>query len=119
MESLLTLVHAAQEVQSNHFYDFLQPELIKHGYSAVYKKKTMEIYTGNSYAIDGCATFFKKDKFGLVKKYEVSYAGVLLVISITLENPWLGLIERVFSCRPAAETVNAQELWYAAESTGL
>ena len=34
----------------------------------------MEIYTGNSYAIDGCATFFKKDKFGLVKKYEVSCA---------------------------------------------
>ena len=63
-----------QEVQSNHFYDFLQPELLKHGYSAVYKKKTMEIYTGNSYAIDGCATFFKKDKFGLVKKYEVSRA---------------------------------------------
>ena len=65
---------AVQEVQSNHFYDFLQPELLKHGYSAVYKKKTMEIYTGNSYAIDGCATFFKKDKFGLVKKYEVSLA---------------------------------------------
>ena len=68
---------AAQEVQSNHFYDFLQPELIKHGYSAVYKKKTMEIYTGNSYAIDGCATFFKKDKFGLVKKYEVSCGGTV------------------------------------------
>ena len=67
-----------QEVQSNHFYDFLQPELIKHGYSAVYKKKTMEIYTGNSYAIDGCATFFKKEKFGLVKKYEVRCAGCLL-----------------------------------------
>lgn len=63
---------AVQEVQSNHFVDFLQPELLKHGYSAVYKKKTMEIYTGNSYAIDGCATFFKKEKFGLVKKYEVS-----------------------------------------------
>ena len=69
-QSVLTV----QEVQSNHFYDFLQPELLKHGYSAVYKKKTMEIYTGNSYAIDGCATFFKKDKFGLVKKYEVCCA---------------------------------------------
>ena len=66
-----------QEVQSNHFYDFLQPELAKHGYSSVYKKKTMEIYTGNSYAIDGCATFFKKDKFGLVKKYEVGVASLL------------------------------------------
>lgn len=70
-------LYPVQEVQSNHFYDFLQPELAKHGYSAVYKKKTMEIYTGNSYAIDGCATFFKKDKFGLVKKYEVGIASLL------------------------------------------
>lgn len=60
-----------QEVQSNHYTDFLQPELAKAGYTAIYKKKTMEIYTGNAYAIDGCATFFKKDRFALVKKYEV------------------------------------------------
>ena len=72
-----SLLYPVQEVQSNHFYDFLQPELAKHGYSSVYKKKTMEIYTGNSYAIDGCATFFKKDKFGLVKKYEVGIASLL------------------------------------------
>lgn len=61
----------AQEVQSNHFSDFLQPELARAGYTAIYKKKTMEIYTGNAYAIDGCATFFKKERFALVKKYEV------------------------------------------------
>ncbi len=60
-----------QEVQSNHYTEFLQPELAKAGYTAIYKKKTMEIYTGNSYAIDGCATFFKSDRFALVKKYEV------------------------------------------------
>jgi mRNA deadenylase 3'-5' endonuclease subunit Ccr4 len=60
-----------QEVQSNHYTEFLQPELAKAGYTAIYKKKTMEIYTGNSYAIDGCATFFKTDRFALVKKYEV------------------------------------------------
>ena len=76
-----SLLYTVQEVQSNHFYDFLQPELAKHGYSAVYKKKTMEIYTGNSYAIDGCATFFKKDKFGLVKKYEVG-VGYLLACGL-------------------------------------
>lgn len=58
-------------MQSNHFKDFLEPELEKAGYTAVYKKKTMEIYTGNNYAIDGCATFFKNSRFSLVKKYEV------------------------------------------------
>ena len=60
-----------QEVQSNHFLDFLAPKLQEHGYSAIYKKKTTEIYAGNSYAIDGCATFFLKERFALVKKYEV------------------------------------------------
>ncbi len=63
-----------QEVQSNHFNDFLQPELARAGYTAIYKKKTMEIYTGNAYAIDGCATFFRKERFALVKKYEVRRA---------------------------------------------
>lgn len=30
-----------------------------------------QFYTGTSYAIDGCATFFRRDRFTLVKKYEV------------------------------------------------
>ena len=39
--------------------------------TAIYKKKTTELYTRNAYAIDGCATFFRRDRFALVKKYEV------------------------------------------------
>eukprot|EP00887_Chlorella_sp_A99_P001164 scaffold14.g1164.t1 len=62
-----------QEVQSNHFQDWLAPELQKAGYTAIYKKKTTELYTRNAYAIDGCATFFKRDRFALVKKYEVEF----------------------------------------------
>lgn len=62
-----------QEVQSDHFEEFFAPELEKHGYTAVYKKKTTEVYTGTAYAIDGCATFFRRDRFGLVKKYEVEF----------------------------------------------
>ncbi|KAH7440973.1 hypothetical protein KP509_03G018800 [Ceratopteris richardii] len=62
-----------QEVQSDHFEEFFQPELEKHGYAAVYKKKTTEVYTGTVYAIDGCATFFRRDCFSLVKKYEVEF----------------------------------------------
>ena len=65
-----------QEVQSNHFDSFLSPELQKAGYTAIYKRKTTELFTGNAYAIDGCATFFKRDKFALVKKYEVSTAAL-------------------------------------------
>lgn len=51
--------------------EWLLPELTKAGYLGIYKKKTTEIFTGSSYAIDGCATFFRRDRFALVKKYEV------------------------------------------------
>ncbi|RWR77659.1 carbon catabolite repressor protein 4 1 [Cinnamomum micranthum f. kanehirae] len=62
-----------QEVQSDHFDEFFAPELDKHGYQALYKKKTTEVYRENAYAIDGCATFFRRDKFSHVKKYEVEF----------------------------------------------
>lgn len=63
-----------QEVQSNHYTDFWAPELQKAGYVAIYKKKTSEMFVGdNKYAIDGCATFFRRDRFQLVKKYEVEF----------------------------------------------
>ncbi|KAK3148286.1 hypothetical protein QOZ80_3BG0293100 [Eleusine coracana subsp. coracana] len=62
-----------QEVQNNHFEEFFAPELDKHGYQALYKKRTIEVYTGSSQAIDGCATFFRRDRFSHVKKYEVEF----------------------------------------------
>ncbi|CAD6202260.1 unnamed protein product [Miscanthus lutarioriparius] len=62
-----------QEVQSNHFEEFFSPELDKHGYQALYKKRTTEVYTGSPQAIDGCATFFRRDRFSHVKKYEVEF----------------------------------------------
>lgn len=33
----------ALQVQSDHYEDFFAPELKKHGYAAVYKKKTGEV----------------------------------------------------------------------------
>jgi CCR4-NOT transcription complex subunit 6 len=60
-----------QEVQSDHYSDFWAPELSKAGYMPIYKKKTTELYSDNKLVIDGCATFFRKDRFSLVKKYEV------------------------------------------------
>lgn len=73
-----------QEVQSDHFEDFFAPELQKHGYTAVYKKKTAQVYTGSSYTIDGCATFFRADRFALVKKYEVEFNKAALSLSEAL-----------------------------------
>ena len=73
-----------QEVQSDHFEDFFQGELAKHGYSSVYKKKTAQIFSEGKYVIDGCAIFFKKDKFALIKKYEVEFNKAALSLAESL-----------------------------------
>eukprot|EP00195_Chlamydomonas_chlamydogama_P016392 CAMPEP_0202900342 /NCGR_PEP_ID=MMETSP1392-20130828/11166_1 /ASSEMBLY_ACC=CAM_ASM_000868 /TAXON_ID=225041 /ORGANISM="Chlamydomonas chlamydogama, Strain SAG 11-48b" /LENGTH=568 /DNA_ID=CAMNT_0049586715 /DNA_START=168 /DNA_END=1874 /DNA_ORIENTATION=- len=75
-----------QEVQSDHYLEFWAPELQKAGYVAIYKKKTAEIYTDNKYAIDGCATFFRRDRFSLVKKYEVEFNKAALSLAESFTN---------------------------------
>ncbi|XP_024968489.1 carbon catabolite repressor protein 4 homolog 1-like isoform X3 [Cynara cardunculus var. scolymus] len=62
-----------QEVQSNHFEEFFAPELDKHGYQALFKRRTSEVFTGSIQTIDGSATFFRRDRFSHVKKYEVEF----------------------------------------------
>ena len=62
-----------QEVQSNHYEDYLRDELASCGYEGVYKKKTNELYVGKCSASDGCATFYRTNKFDLIKKYEVEF----------------------------------------------
>ncbi|KAK2990683.1 hypothetical protein RJ640_029358 [Escallonia rubra] len=62
-----------QEVQSDHFEEFFSPELDKHGYQALFKRKTSEVFSGSAQTIDGCATFFRRDRFSHVKKYEVEF----------------------------------------------
>ncbi|CAA0812689.1 Carbon catabolite repressor protein 4 homolog 1 [Striga hermonthica] len=62
-----------QEVQSNHFEEFFAPELDKHGYQAVFRSKSGEVFGGKMDTIDGCATFFRRDRFSHVKKYEVEF----------------------------------------------
>ncbi|KEH41765.1 putative poly(A)-specific ribonuclease [Medicago truncatula] len=60
-----------QEVQNDHYEEFFAPELDKHGYHSLFKRKTTEVSSGTT--IDGCATFFRRDKFSHVKKYEVEF----------------------------------------------
>uniref|UniRef100_A0A7S0R3W3 Endonuclease/exonuclease/phosphatase domain-containing protein n=1 Tax=Pyramimonas obovata TaxID=1411642 RepID=A0A7S0R3W3_9CHLO len=73
-----------QEVQSDHYEEFFAPEMKKAGYTAVYKMKTAAVYTGSAYTIDGCATFFRTDRFTLVKKYEVEFNKAALSLSEAL-----------------------------------
>ncbi|KAK9742599.1 hypothetical protein RND81_03G184900 [Saponaria officinalis] len=74
-----------QEVQSDHFENFFKPELAKYGYLAVYKKKTKEVFTGNGYTIDGCATFFRSDTFNKVIAYELEFSKTALSLIGKLE----------------------------------
>ncbi|KAL3625518.1 Carbon catabolite repressor protein 4 1 [Castilleja foliolosa] len=62
-----------QEVQSVHFDEFFAPELDKHGYQACFKRKTAEVFVASMSTVDGCATFFRRDRFSHVKKYEVEF----------------------------------------------
>ena len=50
----------------------------------MYKKKTAQVFSQGTYVIDGCAIFFKKDRFTLIKKYEVEFnkAALSLVESL-------------------------------------
>ncbi|KAA8538081.1 hypothetical protein F0562_027689 [Nyssa sinensis] len=62
-----------QEVQSDHFKDFLKPEMAEFGYSVIYKKKTKEVYIENRYTTDGCAIFYRANWFKAIIKYEVEF----------------------------------------------
>ena len=53
-----------QEVQADHFENFLYPQLNQLGYEGLYKQKTREAF-GPAGRVDGCATFYKRNKFTL------------------------------------------------------
>ena len=58
-------VMCLQEVQADHFENFLEPELAKFNYAGVYKCKTRE-FMGQYGKMDGCAIFYRRDKFGVI-----------------------------------------------------
>ncbi|XP_054796215.1 carbon catabolite repressor protein 4 homolog 1-like isoform X2 [Prosopis cineraria] len=62
-----------QEVQSDHFENFFKPKLTEEGYMAIYKKKNNEVYTGNQFVTDGCATFYRRHLFKEFAKHEVEF----------------------------------------------
>ena len=64
---------ALQEVQSNAFDDFFHPQLQQHGYEGLYKRKTRESMSDDPSTIDGCAIFYKADRFSLLEQYGIEY----------------------------------------------
>jgi CCR4-NOT transcription complex subunit 6 len=62
-----------QEVQGDHFENFFQPQLAKHGYEGVFKSKTRDALGDNPNAIDGCAIFFRRERFALMEQYSIEF----------------------------------------------
>ncbi|GAA0157732.1 mRNA polyadenylation factor [Lithospermum erythrorhizon] len=57
-------------VQKDHFKEFFKPELDMHGYEALFTWKSTKGCIDKKNTIERCATFFRKDEFSLVEKYE-------------------------------------------------
>ena len=58
-------VMCLQEVQADHFENFLEPELAKFNYAGLHKCKTRE-FMGQYGKMDGCAMLYRRDKLTLV-----------------------------------------------------
>ncbi|PRQ21418.1 putative poly(A)-specific ribonuclease [Rosa chinensis] len=70
-----------QEVQSNHLEYFFEPELAKCGYSVIYKKRRGSFFVRDGSCMDGCATFYRRDVFKEIVKYEHAFdSSVMRVI---------------------------------------
>jgi len=70
-----------QEVQGNHFEEFFLPHLSEEGYDGIFKGKTRADFASrgagadpeNVKKMDGCAIFYKKDRFALMEQYHVEF----------------------------------------------
>ncbi|OMO59228.1 Endonuclease/exonuclease/phosphatase [Corchorus capsularis] len=63
-----------QEVQDNHFAEFLAPKLEKLGYLVVYKTKNHTVIRRGEVVREGCAIFYRTNRFRMIRKHEVDYA---------------------------------------------
>lgn len=72
LEQLDADVICLQEVQQDHFQQFLLPALTRLGFDGVFKSKTREAL-GPVGKVDGCATLYKRDKFALIETHEIEF----------------------------------------------
>lgn len=71
---------ALQEVQDEQFQVLFEPELQRHGYAGIFAPKSRSKTMGSEdrKAVDGCALFWKIDKFTLTKKHLIEFATVAI-----------------------------------------
>jgi CCR4-NOT transcription complex subunit 6 len=64
-----------QEVQGDHFETDINPFMNSLGYDGIYKQKSIAVQFGK---IDGCATFWKKNKFSMSEQYGLEFNDLAL-----------------------------------------
>ncbi|XP_055941113.1 uncharacterized protein LOC129971401 isoform X1 [Argiope bruennichi] len=64
-----------QEVETEQFYRYFKPELKKEGYDGIFspKSRAKTMSENERKHVDGCAIFFKTDKFTLVKDHLMEF----------------------------------------------
>ncbi|GBG26042.1 Glucose-repressible alcohol dehydrogenase transcriptional effector [Hondaea fermentalgiana] len=66
-----------QEMQLDHFDNYIVPELAKNGYQGIIKAKTREAM-GRKGKIDGCAILYKRSRLHLVSQRAVEYNAIAM-----------------------------------------
>ncbi|KAG7195003.1 Glucose-repressible alcohol dehydrogenase transcriptional effector [Scheffersomyces spartinae] len=69
-----------QEVETKTYHDFWVPLMLQFGYKGVFYSKTRSktMSEVDSKKVDGCATFYKSDKFSLLQKQNFEYNSVCM-----------------------------------------
>jgi len=64
-----------QEVETEQFYTFFQPELLRDGYDGVFapKSRAKTMSENERKHVDGCAIFFRSSKFSLMKDHLIEF----------------------------------------------
>lgn len=61
-----------QEVQVDHYEQHINPFMQELGYDGIFKQKSRE-NTGMYSKVDGCATFWKRNKFTMTENYSIEF----------------------------------------------
>eukprot|EP01114_Cavostelium_apophysatum_P020466 TRINITY_DN6864_c0_g1_i2.p1 TRINITY_DN6864_c0_g1~~TRINITY_DN6864_c0_g1_i2.p1 ORF type:complete len:609 (-),score=205.83 TRINITY_DN6864_c0_g1_i2:981-2807(-) len=67
-----------QEVEVAQYTEFFQVELAKHGYAGVIAAKSRARTMEDWGSVDGCATFYKRNKFHSVEEHIIEYQSVAM-----------------------------------------
>ena len=65
MLSIETVSICLQEVETEQFYSFFEPELLQHGYKGIFspKSRARTMIESERKHVDGCAIFYKAAKW--------------------------------------------------------